>query len=103
MKQIPFPQNERDCSFVYCNTREGPNGFICYYKNAAVIRTDPLEAWRVLGIARFTDTGKALKAWCIAMNEQYGNKELPEQGRPDGSFASEAMAEEPNDNTKMIT
>ena len=89
MKQVPFPLNERECNFTYVRTKEGPNGWICFYNNAATMQVDPLEAWRTLGIARFTDTGKALKAWCLEMHEQYGAEEKEEQGRPDQSFASE--------------
>ena len=36
-----------------------------------MIRTDPKEAWRTIGVAKFTDTGKALKAWCLEMHETY--------------------------------
>ena len=74
MKLEQFPLNEGDFRITYCRTREGPNGFICYYKNASVMRIDPLEAWRTLGIARFTGTGNALKAWCLEMHERYGNE-----------------------------
>ena len=78
MKQEPFPLNDRDFQITYCRTREGPNGWICFYKNASTMQVDPLEAWRTLGIARFTDTGKALKAWCLDMHEQYGDEEKPD-------------------------
>ena len=71
MKRIPFPLNERDFKIEYHKTREGPNGFMCYYKNAATYNIDPLEAWRTLGIARFTDTGKKLKEWCLDCQAQH--------------------------------
>ena len=104
MKIIPFPLNEQDFKVSYHITNEGGNFFLCYYKNASFGRTDPKDAWRTLGVAKFTDTGKALKEWCLEMHELHGRKELEDEGRPDGSFASEAMAEvEPNDNTKMVT
>ena len=78
MKLEQFPGNTRDFRVTYCRTREGPNGFITFYKNAAGMQTDPLEAWRTLGIARFTDTGKALKAWCLEMHEKYGGEVKPD-------------------------
>lgn len=87
MKRIPFYLNDKDFIIEYHKTREGPSGFMCYYKNAATYRLDPLDAWRTLGIAKFTDTGKALKQWCIEMVDQFDNSSLDE---------------EPNDNTKMV-
>ncbi len=87
MKRIPFPLNDRNFIIEYHKTREGPSGFMCYYKNAATYRLDPLDAWRTLGIAKFTDTGKALKQWCLDMVDQFDNT---------------VVDEEPNDNTKMV-
>ena len=58
--------------YEYHRTREGPNWFMCYYKNMAQIRYDPKEAWRTLDKAKFTDTGKALKEWCLSIHEEYG-------------------------------
>ena len=98
-----FPGNEPACSFTYVRTREGPNGFVCFYKNSATIKLDPKDAWRTLGVAKFTDSGKALKEWCLSMHEQYGKTEEAE-GRADTSFASEVKAEEdPTANTRMVT
>ena len=74
MKIIPFPENDRDFKVSYHITNEGGNFFLCYYKQASVGRTDPLDAWRTLGVAKFTDTGKALKEWCLTMHEQHGDK-----------------------------
>jgi len=91
-KYVPFPLNERDCNFQYVRTKEGPNGWICYYKNAATMQIDPLEAWRTLDKAKFTDTGKALKEWCLELHAQYGQEEIEEVGRPDQSFASDPEA-----------
>ena len=88
MKRIPFPHNDRNFIIEYHKTREGPNGFMCYYKNAATYRLEPLDAWRTLGIAKFTDTGKALKQWCLDMVDQFDNTVVDD--------------EEPNDNTKMV-
>jgi len=87
MKRIPFPLNDRNFIIEYHKTREGPSGFMCYYKNAATYRLEPLDAWRTLGIAKFTDTGKALKQWCLDMVDQFDNT---------------VVDEEPNDNTKMV-
>jgi len=102
MKPIPFELNDNNMSFQYVRTREGPNHFICYYKHKAVLRQDPKDAWRVLSVAKFTDTGKALKEWCLDMDNKYNNDEI--QPRVDTSFASEVQQEvEPNDNTKMVT
>ena len=72
MKIIPFELNDKDFSVEYFRTREGPNWFRCFYKNASTGFVDPLDAWRTLGIARFTDTGKKLKQWCLQMDQQYG-------------------------------
>ena len=102
MKRIPFPQNDKDFRIEYHKVREGPSGFMCYYKNAATYRIDPLDAWRTLGVAKFTDTGKALKIWCLDMVEQHNKaKPEPEQVQPDNQFFDHF--EEPSDNTKMVT
>ena len=102
MKAIEFEGNTRDCNFEYFRVREGPNYFVSYYKNSSRLHYDPKECWRVLGTAKFTDTGKALKAWAVEMYESNLPKLEPV---PDTSFASEAMSEEeaPNDNTRMVT
>jgi len=78
MKLEQFPGNTRDFRVTYCRTREGPNGFICFYKDASTMQIDPLEAWRTLRIAKNTDTGKALKAWCLEMHEKYGGEVKPD-------------------------
>ena len=78
MKREEFPLNDRHFRVTYIRTKEGPNGFITFYKNAAGMQTDPLEAWRVLGIAKNTDTGKALKAWCLEMHEKFGKEAKPD-------------------------
>ena len=116
MKAIEFEHNQPGMRYEYHRTREGPNWFMCYYKSSAVARTDPKEAWRTIGVAKFTDTGKALKEWCLEMHETYvvsKQKKEKEEGRQDTSFASEALAdadteaiaeaEDPTSNTKMVT
>ena len=99
MKVEAFPLNTKDCNFEYFRVREGPNYFVSYYKNSSRLHYDPKECWRVLGTAKFTDSGKALKAWAVEMYES--NLPKPEPV-PDTSFASE-IEEEPNDNTRTIT
>ncbi len=103
MKPLEFPGNEQDCSFTYHRTREGPNFFVSHYKGTSRGHTEPKECWRSLAVAKFTDSGKALKEWCLEMDELYVQSKL--QPRKDTSFASEAIEEEssPTDNTKMVT
>ena len=116
MKVIPFPGNTRQCNFEYFRVREGPNFFVSFYKNSSRMHYDPKDCWRVLAQAKFTDSGKELKAWCLEMYDTYSipqqqgwyerNNSTDDVGRADTSFASEAMADEeesPTDNTKMIT
>ena len=104
MKVEAFPLNTRQCNFEYFRVREGPNYFVSYYKNSSRLHYDPKECWRVLGVAKFTDSGKALKEWAVEMYETHLPKLEPVA---DTSFASfEAMddrEESPTDNTKMIT
>lgn len=112
MKVIPFEGNTPSCSFDYFRVREGPNYFVSHYKGSTRGHNDPKECWRVLGTAKFTASGQALKAWCLLMDEEY-NKPIPSSvdefrgsGRKDTSFASdvddETPLEEPTNNTKMI-
>ena len=102
MKRIPFPLNDNNFIVEFHKTREGPSGFMCYYKNAATYRLDPLDAWRTLGIAKNTDTGKALKEWCLDCHDKYVSSKL--EPVKDTSFASDVMEDvTPTDNTKMIT
>ena len=106
MKPLPFEYNDNNMSFNYIRTREGPNQFICYYKHQAVLRQDPKDAWRVMGAAKFTDTGKLLKQWCLDMHQTWviDRQKQEDEGRKDTSFASDVQQEvEPNDNTKMVT
>ena len=106
MKPIPFPSNDHGMMFEYHRMREGPNYFMCHYKQTSVLRKDPKDAWRILGAAKFTDTGKILKEWCLDMHDTYVVQKQAEtdEGRKDTSFASEVQSEheEPNDNTKTI-
>ena len=101
MKRIPFPLNDKDFIIEFHKTREGPSGFMCYYKNAATYRIDPLDAWRTLGVAKFTDTGKTLKAWCLEMVEQHSKKAEPDSP-VENTFFDHTVEQEPSDNTKMV-
>ena len=116
MKPEEFPGNTQYMRYEYHRVREGPNYFVSYYKNSSRLHYDPKDTWRTLGTAKFTDTGKTLKDWCLQMYDQYSIPQMEKwystdvqgvseaNGRKDTSFASEAMEEEsPTDNTKMIT
>ena len=128
MLPIQYPGNSQYMRYEYHRVREGPNYFVSYYKNSSRLHYDPKDTWRTLGTAKFTDTGKALKEWCLQMYDQYSlpqkaRYELPLEkwssdspegasggaegdeasGRKDTSFASEAMEEEnPCAETKMV-
>tara|TARA_R100001443_G_scaffold44301_4_gene57259 strand:+ start:1051 stop:1362 length:312 start_codon:yes stop_codon:yes gene_type:complete len=102
MKVIPFPLNEKDFSVSYYRTREGPNWFLCYYKDASKGQVDPMEAWRTLGKAKFTDTGKKLKEWCQEMHDTYGPKDYTDNIDKEVSDMFFDHMPEPNDNTKMV-
>lgn len=41
--------------------------FVCLYKNSSRFFDDPIELRRVLGCAKFTATGQALKDWAVEM------------------------------------
>ena len=103
MKPIHFPSNDQSMIFQYHRMKEGPNYFMCSYKQSSVLRQDPKDAWRILGPAKYTDTGKELKEWALDMHQKYVlDKQEEQEGRKDTSFASEVQHEEPNDNTKTI-
>ena len=93
--------------YEYHRVREGPNHFITYYKQSSRLIYDPKDAWRTLGVAKFTDVGKALKEWCMEMYDTYSIPQMEkwgsseEEGRVDTSFASD-VEESPTDNTKMV-
>ena len=112
MKPEEFEGNTHNMRYEYHRVREGPNYFISYYKHSSRLHYDPKDTWRTLGVAKFTDSGKALKEWCLLMDETYGvpqrlkweQNSLDDTGRKDTSFASEAIEEEnPCSNTKMVT
>ena len=74
MKPVDYDDNGRGLFVQYHIMREGPNYFLVHYKNTSVLRQDPKDAWRVLGPAKFTDSSKALKQWCLDIHEQYSKK-----------------------------
>ena len=78
MKLEQFPGNRKDLRVTYCRTREGPNGFIIYQRDASTMQLDPLEAWRSVRVAKNSDIGEAVKAWCLEMHEKYGNEVKPD-------------------------
>ena len=55
--------------------REGGNYFVILYKNSArcISDKDPKDVWRVLGTAKYTETGKELKDWAV----EIAQKNLP--------------------------
>ena len=123
MKPEEFPGNTQDMRYEYHRVREGPNYFVSFYKNSSRLHYDPKDTWRTLGTAKFTDSGKQLKEWCLQMYDEYSVPQMDKwyqhdvqgvseaNGRKDTSFASEAMVDEessleeesPTDNTKMVT
>ena len=121
MLPIQYPDNSQYMRYEYHRVREGPNYFISYYKNSSRLHYEPKDTWRTLGTAKFTDTGKALKEWCILMDDTYGVPQRlkwlepastpgSNEGRKDTSFASEQLLEiledldvSPSSDTKMIT
>ena len=111
MLPIQYPSNTNDMRYEYHRVREGPNYFISYYKHSSRLHYDPKDCWRTLGVAKFTDTGKDLKAWCLEMYDTYSVPQMEkwgssedDEGRADTSFASEAIneVEDPTANTKMV-
>ena len=101
MKPIDFPSNDHSMIFQYMRMREGPNYFMCKYKHSSVLRQEPKDAWRILGPAKYTDTGKELKEWCLQQHQLYVLDKL--EPVADTSFASDALNEEdPTNNTKMV-
>ena len=92
MKIQEFEGNTQYMRYEYHRVREGPNYFVSYYKNSSRLHYDPKNCWRTLGVAKFTDMGKALKEWCLLMDETYSKEE--KEGYADDSFAND---------TKMVT
>ncbi len=87
MKRFEYPGNYPGFYCEYIRVREGVNRFIVLYKNSSTMHFDPKEAWRRLGVAKFTDSSQAFKAWCLELDAEYGQE--AKEGVADGSFASE--------------
>ena len=102
MKPKEWEGNSNSFSVTYHINHDGPNYFVTHYKGSCRGHIDPKEAWRVHGVAKFTESAQAMKAWCIETFETY-DKEL-KAARKDTSFASEVESEQdPTANTKMVT
>ena len=52
--EYQYPDNDLNTQVTYMRTREGPNYFIVYYKNAARFVFTPKEVGACFGVARFT-------------------------------------------------
>jgi hypothetical protein len=102
----PYEGNTGSSNITYNRTRNGPNYFIVYYKNAASIKLTPKDVGRVFGVAKFTPWVSAARDWCYEMVKAYGNEtDKTDQAYLDyiakQGFGPE-VHEEPNDNTKMV-
>ena len=84
--------------------REGPNYFVFHYKNSSrvVSATDPKDVWRCMGMAKYTETAKALKEWAVEMVETTLPKPETDMERIKAEGFGPEAHEEPNDNTKMV-
>ena len=90
MKPLEYEGNTQYMRYEYHRVREGPNYFVSYYKHSSRLHYDPKDCWRTLGVAKFTDTGKALKEWCLQMYDQYSVPQMEKWGQDGGDGASEA-------------
>ena len=100
------PDNTVETAVTYMRTREGPNHFRIFYKNAAQIRFTPKEACAIFGVAKFTPTVNAMREWCYEMVKQYGSEEDKSDDGYLNYIAKHGFGpevhEEPNDNIKMV-
>ena len=106
MKPTPFPSNGRGLYVEHHRMREGGNYFVILYKNSArcISDKDPKDVWRVLGTAKYTETGKELKEWAVETAEKCLPKpELDKQELMAKGFGPESHPEDPTTQTKMIT
>ena len=110
MKPTKYPGNGRGLYVEHNRHREGPPSvFTILYKGSARSVTDPKELWRVMGMAKYTDASKELRAWAEEIHEATLAKAKPkldmEQVKAEGfgPEAHEEALEEPTTNTKMIT
>jgi hypothetical protein len=66
-----YPSNSNSLRVTYCRTHDGPNHFIVFYKNLSTVAFTTKDVRKRLGSAKFTDSSKALSAWCDDMIAQY--------------------------------
>ena len=69
-----YPENTNNCSVTYMRTREGPNHFRVFYKNAAQIRYTPKEVGAIFGVARFTPSVNKIRDWCYEQVNKFGSE-----------------------------
>ena len=106
MKYYDCPDNDIQANVTYIRTREGPNSFRVYYKNAARYVFTPKQVGAVFGVARFTPTVNKIRDWCYEMVKEYGS----ETDKTDDGYLNyiakhgfgPEVHEEPNDSTKMV-
>ena len=105
MKEIRWDGNDNHLKISFYRCREG-NYFTSLYKGSCRGHVDPKDCWRVLGTAKFTDSGKALKEWAVEIWEQYLPKIDQDSVDMDRikaeGFGPEAHEEDPTADTKMI-
>ena len=102
MKVQQFPGNGDGLYVEFHKNRTGPNYFLSFYKNTSRLHHDPKDCWRVLGVAKHTESGKALKEWCVEIFEGDTPKpDLDMEAIKATGFGPEAHVE-PNDNTRTI-
>ena len=104
MKAINWDGNDSHLKVTFYRCREG-NYFTSLYKGSCRGHVDPKDCWRVLGPAKFTESGKALKEWAVEIWDKY----LPkidtgvdmDRIKSEG-FGPEAHEEDPTANTRMV-
>ena len=102
-----YPDNTVESNVTYMRTREGPNSFLVYYKNAARFVFTPKEVGACFGVARFTPSVNSIREWAYEMIHKYGSEEDHQDENylkyiEKHGFGPE-VHEEPNENTKMVT
>ena len=60
MKPKEWEGNSNSFSVTYHINHDGPNYFVTHYKGSTRGHIDPKEAWRVNGVAKFTDSAQAM-------------------------------------------
>ena len=105
-----YPENTNDCNVTYMRTREGPNSFRVYYKNAARFVFTPKQVGAVFGVARFTPSVNKMREWAYEMVNKFGSKEDKEDENylkyiEKHGFGPEVHedTEDGTKNTKMVT